>query len=335
MTTADTALAQESRPSTGRLEVVDLRVSFKAKGGDPIVAVDGVSLSLPAGGTLGLVGESGCGKSTLARTIVGIQTPDSGRIELDGAVLDRRTRTQRRVIQLVFQDPFSSLNPRRTVGSVLTELLSAHAIARGVQATRRCAELMTLVGLPPAALDRKPGAFSGGQRQRIAIARALAVDPQVIVADEPVSALDVSIQATILALFAELRARLGLGLLLISHDLAVVRQLCDHVAVMYLGKIVEFGEREAIYEDPRHPYTRALLDAAPRLRGAAPPAGAGVRGDAPDAVGRPSGCAFHPRCPRAQDICRVQEPLLIAPTDNDARLTACHFRDESPTDRTG
>jgi ABC-type glutathione transport system ATPase component len=251
---------------TAALTVEEVRVTFHRRDQAPVVAVDGVSLGVPAAGAVGLVGESGCGKSTLARVITGIQKPDQGEVRLDGQALPpRRNRSQRRQIQLVFQDPYSSLNPRRTIRSVLSELLAVHQLARGEAASRRCAELMALVGLPTAALDRKPAAFSGGQRQRLAIARALAVEPSVIVADEPVSALDVSIQATILELFARLRAELGLGLLLISHNLAVVRQLCDQVAVMSEGRIVELGERDQIFSAPQHPYTRILLDAVPRL----------------------------------------------------------------------
>jgi peptide/nickel transport system ATP-binding protein len=261
---------------SGALEVRDVRVSFHRSGHDPVVAVDGVSLSVPAGGAVGLVGESGCGKSTLARVITGIQRPDEGEVSLDGQLLaSRRTREQYRAVQLVFQDPYSSLNPRRTIRSVLRELLRVHELGTGEQANRRCAELMELVGLPQAALDRRPAAFSGGQRQRLAIARALAVEPSVIVADEPVSALDVSIQATILELFARLREELGVGLLLISHNLAVVRQLCDEVAVMLHGQIVELGEREQIFGSPQNPYTQTLLEAVPRLGGGAEPASTG------------------------------------------------------------
>jgi ABC-type glutathione transport system ATPase component len=248
------------------LTVEEVRVTFHRRDQAPVVAVDGVSLTVPAAGAVGLVGESGCGKSTLARVISGIQKPDRGDVRLDGELLrTRRSRWQRRQVQLVFQDPYSSLNPRRTIRSVLRELLAVHALARGEGADERCAELMALVGLPEAALDRKPAAFSGGQRQRLAIARALVVQPSLIVADEPVSALDVSIQATILELFARLRAELGVSLLLISHNLAVVRQLCEQVAVMSQGQIVEVGEREQIFSAPQHPYTRTLLDAVPRL----------------------------------------------------------------------
>jgi ABC-type glutathione transport system ATPase component len=254
---------------TDLLGARDVRVTFQRRGNHPIVAVDGVSLSVPAAGAVGLVGESGCGKSTLARVIAGIQKAEAGSVQLDGEALTvRRSRAQRRAVQLVFQDPYSSLNPRRSIRSVLRELLMVHRLASGAAADARCEELMSLVGLPPTALDRKPGAFSGGQRQRLAIARALAVEPRVIVADEPVSALDVSIQATILELFARLRAELGIALLLISHNLAVVRQLCDEVAVMNEGRIVEFGDRDQIFGAPEDPYTRTLLAAVPRLNAA-------------------------------------------------------------------
>jgi ABC-type glutathione transport system ATPase component len=253
---------------TETLGLTDVRVSFQRRGAEPVLAVDGVSLTIPAGGAVGLVGESGCGKSTLARVIAGIQKPDQGEVRLGGRPLPpRRSRSDRRAIQLVFQDPYSSLNPRRTIRSILRELLAVHGLAKGADADRRCSELMALVGLPQTALARRPAAFSGGQRQRLAIARALAVAPSVIVADEPVSALDVSIQATILELFAQLRAELGVGLLLISHNLAVVRQLCDEVAVMHEGRIVEHGDRDQIFLAPRHAYTRSLLDAVPRLSG--------------------------------------------------------------------
>ena len=251
---------------TGAISLEDIHVTFRRPGQEPVVAVDGVSLAVPAGGAVGLVGESGSGKTTVARVIAGIQAADKGIVRLDGEPLAlRRTQPQRRAIQLVFQDPYSSLNPRRTVRSVLRELLARHDLARGDAAEQRCVELMGMVGLPETALGRRPSAFSGGQRQRLAIARALVVDPQVIVADEPVSALDVSVQATILQLFARLREELGVGILLISHNLAVVRQLCDEVAVMYGGRIVETGSREEIFTAPRDPYTRALLEAVPRL----------------------------------------------------------------------
>ena len=309
------------------LSARDLTVSFASARRGRILAVDGVSLRLHAGEAVGLVGESGSGKTTVARAIAGLIVPDSGEIEFDGVPLTHRSRAARRAIQLVFQDPYSSLNPRRTVRGVLRELLRVHELAAGPEIEARCVELMALVGLPEAALDRKPAAFSGGQRQRVAIARAIAVQPRLIVADEPVSALDVSVGATILALFARLRGELDLGLLLISHNLAVVAAICDRVAVMYLGRVVEEGPRAAVFNDPRHPYTRALLDAAPRLR---PEASEGPRlhDEAPPAGARPSGCAFHDRCPRVEDICRRESPPLAAVDGQPDRAAACHFSNE-------
>jgi oligopeptide/dipeptide ABC transporter ATP-binding protein len=323
-------VTEASTSAATTLEVRDLHVSFGSAIGGRTVAVAGVSLRLRGGDTLGLVGESGSGKTTVARAIAGLVKPDAGEILLDGRPLRHRERTDRRALQLVFQDPYASLNPRRRIRSVLRELLRVHGIAVGEVADQRCVELMALVGLPAAALDRRPGAFSGGQRQRIAIARALAVDPRLIVADEPVSALDVSVGATILALFAQLRTELNLGLLLISHNLAVVAAVCDRVAVMYLGQIVEEGSRAAVFDDPRHPYTRALLDAAPRLR-AGGPGRPRLRGETPGTGSRPSGCPFHDRCPRAEEICSREAPAL-APVEGTAdRAAACHFSNERPT----
>jgi len=309
------------------LSVRDLTVSFASARRGRILAVDGVSLRLHAGEAVGLVGESGSGKTTVARTIAGLIVPDTGEVELDGTRLTHRSRADRRAIQLVFQDPYASLNPRRTVRGVMRELLRVHELASGPELEVRCVELMGLVGLPAEALDRKPAAFSGGQRQRVAIARAIAVQPRLIVADEPVSALDVSVGATILALFGRLRSELGLGLLLISHNLAVVAAICDRVAVMYLGRVIEEGPRAAVFNDPRHPYTRALLDAAPRLR---PEASEGprLRDEAPPAGARPSGCAFHDRCPRVEDICRRESPALAPVDGQPERAAACHFSHE-------
>ncbi len=320
-------MSTASQTTPANLVVRDLRVAYRSTGGGAILAADGVSLSLRSGEVLGLVGESGCGKTTVARAITGLVTPEQGEIELDGARLARRSRAQRRAIQLVFQDPFASLNPRRTVRSVLAELLKVHALADGAQRERRCIELMELVGLPAGALDRLPAAFSGGQRQRIAIARAIAVQPRLIVADEPMSALDVSVGAAILALFERLRSDLCLGLLLISHNLAVVAAICDRVAVMYLGRVVETGPRGDVFADPRHPYTRALLDAAPRLRRDRAE-GPRLREETPPPGTRPSGCAFHDRCPRAEEICRRDAPVLAAVQGQPGRLAACHFSHE-------
>jgi oligopeptide/dipeptide ABC transporter ATP-binding protein len=307
------------------LAVDDVHIGFATPAGQ-LRAVDGVSLELARGKTLGLVGESGCGKTTVARCVAGLLRPDRGSISLAGQELPaRRSRKQHRAVQIVFQDPYSSLNPRRTVRSTLRELLAVHGIAKGPIAETRSRELLELVGLPHEALDRYPSAFSGGQRQRVAIARALAVEPRVLVADEPTSALDVSIQATILTLFDELRSRLGLSILLISHDLGTIRTLCDDLAVMYLGRIVEFGPRDRVFEDPRHPYTRALLAAAPRLRGSR--ATARLKGEPPSPIDRPSGCPFHPRCPRAEARCEVEAPALASPAGLPG-ATACHFRNE-------
>jgi oligopeptide transport system ATP-binding protein len=307
-----------------------------------LVAVDGVSLAIDAGASVGLVGESGSGKTTVAKVLCGLQTPDSGRVLFDSEVLPRRRSVmQRRAVQMVFQDPFGSLNPRRRIGSMLTELLRVHDLSRGTERARAL-ELLELVGLPASALDRYPAAFSGGQRQRIAIARALAAEPRIVIADEPVSALDVSVQATVLRVFAHLRSELDIGLLLISHNLAVVRVLCETVAVMYLGRLVETGTTAELFEDPRHPYTRALLAAVPRLR---PPAEASsqepepelepedVRAiahsptDAPGTVSAHDGCPYAPVCPRVQQICRDRAPAL-EPVGDGPRRAACHFRDE-------
>jgi peptide/nickel transport system ATP-binding protein len=310
------------------LEVDDLGVTFHSPGG-PLKAVESVSLSLHAGETLGLVGESGCGKTTVAKAIAGLQRPDIGRIRLDGIELaQRRSRTEHRAVQIVFQDPYSSLNPRLSVRRTLTELLAVHRLVPRARAEDRCRELMALVELPASALDGYPSAFSGGQRQRIAIARALAVEPRILLADEPTSSLDVSVQATILSLFADLQARLGISVLMISHNLAAVRHVCHRVAVMYLGRIVEIGPTAAIFSDARHPYTQALLAAAPRIAPASQAARPRLRGEPPSPTAIPSGCPFHPRCPRAEAICAAELPELTRARGSllDA---ACHFRDES------
>ncbi|HEY0215870.1 MAG TPA: ATP-binding cassette domain-containing protein [Cellulomonas sp.] len=250
------------------IELRDVRVRL---GSTDIV--QGVSLTIPAGGSVGLVGESGSGKTTLARAVVGEVPVSGGAVLRDGAPLTRPTRAQRRDVQLVSQDPYSSLNPRMTVAQTLGELLRVHRIVPRAQVRRRSAELLALVSLEPAALDAYPGQFSGGQRQRIAIARALAVEPSVLVADEPTSALDVSVQATVIALLHRLREELGLTLLFISHDLGVVNALCDTVAVMQAGRLVEVAPREDLFRRPRHPYTRALLEAVPRIEAAVPTLG--------------------------------------------------------------
>jgi oligopeptide transport system ATP-binding protein len=319
----------ETTATPSVLSVRSLSASFAVEGRRRLVAVEDVSLDLSKGESLGLVGESGCGKTTVARCIVGLQEPDTGVVEIDDVVVgSNRSRDQRRAVQLVFQDPYSSLNPRLTIGAMLSQLLSAHDLARGEKADERCRELMSLVGLPRDALTRYPGAFSGGQRQRIAIARALAVEPRVIIADEPVSALDVSVQATILELFGDLRDRLGISMLMISHNLAAVRHVCDRVAVMYLGKIVEVGVTSEVFSDPRHPYTRSLLNAVPQVRRDPPLHRIRLAGEPPSPLSRPTGCSFHQRCPRAEARCATEEPQLLPVPGLRVRESACHFRDE-------
>jgi oligopeptide/dipeptide ABC transporter ATP-binding protein len=311
------------------IEVDDLSVTFRSEHGHALRAVDDVTLRIAEGEVLGLVGESGCGKTTIAKCIAGRIAPTSGVVRFDGRELGARRATEdRRAIQMVFQDPYSSLNPRMTVRHVLSELLRVHGLVPRAAIEARCFELMALVGLPRRALDGLPSQFSGGQRQRIAIARALAVEPRVIIADEPVSALDVSVQATILRLFEDLRGRLGLTVVFISHNLAVVRHLSDRIAVMYLGRIVEQGDRESVFSDPRHPYTRALLAAAPRLHQVelVRPM---VQGEPPSPIDIPTGCPFHPRCPRAEEICTRDRPRLERVGTSAEHFAACHFRDET------
>src|SRR5262244_1333186 len=290
-------------------------------------AVDGVDLEIGRGEALAVVGESGSGKSTLALALCGLRPVDTGKIMLNGKTLPaRRSRADQRRIQMVFQDPYSSLNPRLTVGGVLRELLRVHHVVPRKQVDEEGRRLLTLVGLSDEALHAYPRQFSGGQRQRVAIARALALRPDLLIADEPVSALDVSVQATILNLLRDLRAELGLTLMLISHNLAVVRHLCDRVAVMYLGRIVEFAPTERLFADPRHPYTKGLLAAIPKLAAGAPDAEApAITGDPPSPLRIPTGCRFRTRCPIAQPRCEQEDPALTGAAQAPGHLAACHF----------
>jgi oligopeptide/dipeptide ABC transporter ATP-binding protein len=290
-------------------------------------AVDGVDLDVRRGEALALVGESGSGKSTLALALAGLRPAGRGEIRFDGRILpDRRSRADQRRIQMVFQDPYSSLNPRLTVGGMLRELLRVHHVVPRAEVAAVSRELVRLVGLGEDALPAYPRQFSGGQRQRVAIARALVLRPDVLIADEPVSALDVSVQATILNLLRDLRGELGLTLLLISHNLAVVRYLCNRIAVMYLGRIIEVAPTEQLLRAPRHPYTRGLLAAIPQLTGSAvddgPPA---IAGDPPSPLRIPAGCRFRTRCPMAQPRCEQEDPALGASADDPGHLAACHF----------
>jgi oligopeptide/dipeptide ABC transporter ATP-binding protein len=295
-------------------------------------AVTDVSLAIARGETLALVGESGAGKSTLARCVVRLDHPDAGRILYAGQDIAplRGGALQgfRRHVQIVFQDPHGSLNPRMRVGTAVREPLEVHGIARGLDADARVRELFQEVGLHPELRSRYPHELSGGQRQRVGIARALAVGPELLVLDEPVSALDVSVQAQVLALLRDLQDRRGLTYLFVAHDLAVVRQMADRVAVMYLGRIVEEAPAERLFADPRHPYTRALLAAVPTPDPAAPPPRLVLREDPAAVSDSPAGCPFYPRCPdpRREDRCRLEAPALEAVTA--PRRAACHFADQ-------
>ena len=288
-------------------------------------ALDGVSLELQRGEILGLVGESGSGKSTLAKIIAGGTGQTSGRVLSDGLEIGlRRNAGEHRRIQMVFQDPYSSLNPRLTVRSTLAEVLRVHRIVGRDQIDQEVSRLMGLVGLDDSALDAYPGQFSGGQRQRIAIARALAVRPEVLVADEPVSALDVSVQATILDLFRTLRAELGLSVLFIAHNLAVVQHLVDRIAVMYLGRIVEVAPVHDLFAAPQHPYTQALIASVPRMRPADLQRAPAIEGEPPSPIHLPTGCRFNPRCAHAQRSCLDTDPALESAGGPD-HLAACLF----------
>jgi oligopeptide/dipeptide ABC transporter ATP-binding protein len=340
MTLPAADLSVESREGDVLLETTDVVKHFPVRDGAlfgrdhaAVRAVDGVSFSLKVGETLGLVGESGCGKSTLARLVTALHPVTSGRIRFKGRDITslnrRQMRPLRRSLQMVFQDPYGSLNPRRRVGSILSDPFSVHAKLPRQEVKRQVQDLMARVGLSPEHYNRFPLEFSGGQRQRIGIARALALRPDLIVCDEPVSALDVSIQAQIINLLEDLQDEFMLTYIFIAHDLSVVRHVSDRIAVMYLGKFAETGEVEEIYSNARHPYTASLLSAVPvagRAYRDAPKERVILTGDVPSPVRPPSGCRFHPRCPKAQAICAVEEPALEQKSDDPpGHLTACHF----------
>ena len=314
------------------LDVRGLRKYFRVGGqwlgsSHHVRAVDGVDLELKDGETVGLVGESGCGKSTLGRLVLRLLEADEGEIRFDGRDLRSMGRAElrrmRRSMQIVFQDPYASLNPRMTVGEAIGEGLRVHGIGDASARAGRLGELLEIVGLRPEHASRYPHEFSGGQRQRIGIARALAPEPKLIVADEPVSSLDVSIQAQILNLLLELQSKFGLAYLFISHDLRVVRHMSDRVAVMYLGRIAEWARSEALYEEPQHPYTVALLSAVPAADPSAVKERIVLSGDVPSPIDPPAGCAFHPRCPRAVERCYRERPALreVGPD----HWSACHL----------
>jgi len=292
-----------------------------------VKAVDGVSLRIERGKTLGLVGESGSGKTTLGRTILRLIDPVGGKVIFDGKDIfqqtPRRLRQLRRDMQIIFQDPFGSLNPRMTVGNIVGEAMTVHGLARGAARHRRVAELLEKVGLSPSHINRYPHEFSGGQRQRIGIARALALNPKFIVCDEPVSALDVSIQSQIINLLQDLQEEFSLTYLFIAHDLAVVEHISDYVAVMYLGKIVEYARAEDIYRNPKHPYTMALLSAIPQPDPHRRSKRIILRGEAPSPIDPPTGCPYHPRCHLAGDRCGRDVPQLEPKNGSDNHIASC------------
>jgi oligopeptide/dipeptide ABC transporter ATP-binding protein len=317
------------------LTVDNLVKHFRTDSGQTVHAVDDVTFELFAGETLSLVGESGCGKSTLGKTIIRLFPPTSGSVRLLGRevanVSRRAMRPLRREIQMVFQDPFASLNPRVSVGRAIEEPLIVHGIGTRKERRDRVAWLLEKVGLSPDVASRHPHEFSGGQRQRVGIARALALQPKIMICDEPVSALDVSVRAQVLNLLTDLKAEFNLALLFISHDLSIVKHVSDRVAVMYLGKLVEIGRREDIWARPQHPYTRVLLEAAPRLE---PARGKRRRhhliGEIPSPLSPPSGCRFRTRCPLATKLCQDEEPLLVSA--GESQLSACHFNGSARVD---
>lgn len=312
------------------LEINNLKKHFPVKKGffkkqvGSVKAVDGVSFKVKKGSTFGLVGESGCGKSTLGRTIIKLYEPTAGEIKFENRDFAEQKgaelRKARKRMQMIFQDPFASLDPRMTVGQILAEPYHVHKLASGRDVLNNCKELLEVVGLKPMHLNRYPHEFSGGQRQRISVARALALRPSLIIADEPVSALDVSIQAQILGLLQDLQTEFNLTYLFISHDLAVVEHLCDTIAVMYLGKIVEYGERDKLFANPQHPYTKALINAIPIAGKKRTGKRKALKGEVPSPLNPPSGCAFHPRCEFATDRCKQETPPEVG---DDSHKNAC------------
>ncbi|HEX4622222.1 MAG TPA: dipeptide ABC transporter ATP-binding protein [Myxococcaceae bacterium] len=304
------------------LRVADLRAEYPIRSGlwgrpvGTVRAVDGVSFEIARGETFGLVGESGCGKSTLGRTLIRLVDPTAGSIQFEGVEISRLSQRQlrplRRRMQMIFQDPYGSLNPRMRVRDIIGEPLVIHRLAAGAELDRRVAELLDTTGLPREAARRYPHEFSGGQRQRIGIARALAMKPDLVIADEPISALDVSIQAQIVNLLADLQRQMQLAYLFIAHDLRIVEYLSDRVAVMYLGKLVELAPARALYRSPKHPYTQALLSAVPRTDPERKRERVALQGDVPSLLDPPKGCAFHPRCPYVMERCRVEVPPLYS-----------------------
>ena len=291
-------------------------------------AVEDVTFSIRKGETLGLVGESGCGKSTLSKTLIRLYKPDDGKIMFeqygDLALKEGTALTKaRRDIQMVYQDPYSSLNPKMTIRQMFYEILSVHHICPKEEFEKKTIEILDMVGMPSYALDRYPSAFSGGQRQRIGIARALILNPALLIADEPVSALDMSIQAQIINLLMDLKAKLNLTMLFISHDLRVVQYLSDRVMVMYLGRVVEMGSAEELFQHPAHPYTQILIQAAPVIDTKHKEREYEIRGETPSPIDIPKGCAFHPRCPFATEKCRTAEPVMTE--DANGRMVKCHY----------
>jgi peptide/nickel transport system ATP-binding protein/oligopeptide transport system ATP-binding protein len=313
---------------TDLLTVKNITKEFQTKNkGVSVKAVSSVSFSVKPGTTLGIVGESGCGKSTLGRLILRLLKSSSGSITFDGvdldSISDKELRGARMKMQMVFQDPFSSLNPRQKIADIIREPLDIHKIGDSKSRNKKVAETILRVGLPLEALDRYPHEFSGGQRQRICIARAIILNPKLVVADEPVSALDVSIQSQILNLLTELKRDLNLTYIFISHNLSVIRHISDVVGVMYLGEIVEMADSDELFNNPQHPYTKALLSAVPQLKSTSQEKET-LQGDLPSPFDLPSGCTFHPRCPVAMDVCAIQKPALLKIT-NTNHEASCHL----------